>query len=117
MSEIVIATQFSRYPAGRTDHDGPFNGTRFRETVLVPALRTARANGESLQVVLDGARSYGSSFLDEAFGGLVRHEGYSVESLAGLLEIVANSPVYQRYKRMIGKYLVEASAERARKRA
>lgn len=65
---IRIATDFSRYPAGRFISDGPFSGEKFRETLLRPVLEA----GAKATIDLDGVRGYGSSFLEEAFGGLVR---------------------------------------------
>lgn len=69
MVTIKVAEQFSRFPAGRFEKDGPFSGELFRRKYLVPALEKS----DDLVVELDGARGYGSSFLEEAFGGLVRH--------------------------------------------
>lgn len=68
LSTINIASDFGTEPAGRFPSDGPLNGETFREAYLVPALRQS----ERIRVVLDGTEGYGSSFLEEAFGGLVR---------------------------------------------
>ena len=68
MVTIKVAEQFSRFPAGRFITDGPFSGESFRRKFLEPALK----GSEDLVVDMDGARGYGSSFLEEAFGGLVR---------------------------------------------
>lgn len=65
---IRIAFEFSPVPAGRYPSDGPYSGERFREEFLWPIL----AQGASVQVDLDGTEGFGSSFLEEAFGGLVR---------------------------------------------
>ena len=70
---LSIAEQFSRYPVGRIQADSDYNGTRFREEFLVPALRKLSAT-EHLKVSFDGLEGAGSSFLEEAFGGLVRVE-------------------------------------------
>jgi hypothetical protein len=66
---INVAKDFSRYPVGRFVADGPYSGEKFRNQFLLPALS---ASGSMVVVELDGARGYGSSFLEEAFGGLVR---------------------------------------------
>jgi hypothetical protein len=66
--KISIADDFSTVPLGRFPDDSPFNGTTFREIWLIPAL----AKYQSIEVDLDRAEGYGSSFLEEAFGGLVR---------------------------------------------
>lgn len=68
MTMIKVAEQFSRFPAGRFMTDGPFSGELFRRKFLEPALK---GSGDVI-VDLDGARGYGSSFLEEAFGGLIR---------------------------------------------
>lgn len=81
--KIVIAKDFSRSPSGRYHPaDGDFSGQRFREEFLYPALK----NGK-VEVNLDGCLTLGSSFLDEAFGGLVREKGLSVDYLMNNLVI------------------------------
>jgi hypothetical protein len=65
---IDIGKKFSRYPAGRFVDDGPFSGERFRDEFLVPPLRRE----ETVEVLMDSTAGYGSSFLEEAFGGLIR---------------------------------------------
>lgn len=66
---INIERDFSRYPAGRYVDDGPYSGERFRAEFLIPALTQS---SDVVVIELDGARGLGSSFLEEAFGGLVR---------------------------------------------
>lgn len=46
MKIINIRENFSRYPAGRYRADGPYNGEKFREELLVPALSEAIDKGE-----------------------------------------------------------------------
>ncbi|WP_120968669.1 STAS-like domain-containing protein [Comamonas sp. lk] len=79
---IVIAKDFSRSPSGRHREDGPFSGQLFREELLVPALKSG-----AVEVNLDGVLTLGSSFLDEAFGGLVREAGLSVDEIKDKLTI------------------------------
>jgi len=86
MIVIQIAKEFSRYPAGRKIKDGPFSGEFFRKKFLDPNLHIH----DKLVIELDGARGYGSSFLEEAFGGLVR-AGYSKEMLKEKLIIKATN--------------------------
>ena len=68
MVTINIAKDFSKYPIGR---EGEFSGKTFREKHLLPHL----INDVDLIVVdFDGVYGYpGSSFLEEAFAGLVRN--------------------------------------------
>jgi len=82
---LNIAQNFSRYPAGRVVTDGPYSGQMFREEFLEPAMK----EGEKLMIELDGTRGYGSSFLEEAFGGLVR-AGYPAETILSLLTFKTN---------------------------
>ena len=74
---INIATDFSRYPGGRLLTDGLYSGERFRKEYLLPVLKS----GEHAKIKFDGARGYGSSFLEEAFGGLVREEGIEPDKI------------------------------------
>lgn len=107
---INIAKDFSAYPAGRDENDGPFNGTKFREEFLVPKIREAVENPDGkVVVVLDGVRSFGSSFLEEAFGGLVRVHGFSQRDLDRVIEVEFSSKVYTVYKKLIERYIAEAN--------
>lgn len=90
MTTINIAKGFSDVPAGRYRSDGPFSGQRFREDHLVPALK----QGGVVSVVLDGTEGFGSSFLEEAFGGLVRQHGFSAGELRKRLRIVSKDTGY-----------------------
>ncbi len=85
MKTVTIATDFTRYPAGRVRTDGPYSGEAFREDYLEPELKI----GERVHIILDGARGYGSSFLEEAFGGL-RRQGYTREQIEKLVEVESN---------------------------
>lgn len=89
MSEamINIARDFSRAPAGRYISDGPNSGQRFREQMLIPALNRS----DVLLLELDGTRGYGSSFLEEAFGGLVR-AGYAAVDLLRRINFRTSDP-------------------------
>lgn len=84
---INIAHNFSRFPAGRYKSDGPFSGELFRDDFLVPVLKS----GTPVSLELDGVRGYGSSFLEEVFGGLVRL-GYSSQELTRLISLRCSDP-------------------------
>lgn len=87
MRKISVASDFSVYPGGRTPEDGPCSGQEFRDNLLFPLLEA----GEQVCVSLDGTRGYGSSFLEEAFGGLVRR-GLTHEQLRRLLSFESERP-------------------------
>lgn len=79
---IDLAKQFAPFPFGRYEEHGPHSGARFREEFLLPLLR----RGESVVVDLSNARGLAPSFLEEAFGGLVR-AGFTPTQLDELIEI------------------------------
>lgn len=101
---LDVGKDFSDVPSGRYPEDGEFNGQRFRTEFLVPLLRTY----DRLEVVLDGTEGFGSSFLEEAFGGLIRLEGFSKSDLHSRLILISESPSTKRYKRKIEQYLDKA---------
>ncbi|MGF1698211.1 STAS-like domain-containing protein [Vibrio lamellibrachiae] len=61
-------TDFTKYPGPRYIALGSNSGEEFREEHLIGALKS---NSE-VSVNLDGVLGYGSSFLEEIFGGIVR---------------------------------------------
>lgn len=65
---IDIGAQFSMTPGPRYISDGPFSGELFRREFLEKAFRES----DLVVVKLDKPDGYGASFLEEAFGGLVR---------------------------------------------
>lgn len=73
--KTIFVREFSEFPGPRYESLGPHSGEIFRKTVLLPAIEDSQ--GE-VSVVLDGVFGYGSSFLDEAFGGMIR-DGVSNE--------------------------------------
>lgn len=103
---ISISRDFSDVPAGRFLADGDWTGQRFREDFLLPALKKA---DKSHPVIVDinDVEGYGSSFLEEAFGGLVRKEGYTKEELDDILKIEANA-TFEIYKDIILEHIAMA---------
>lgn len=79
MEQLIIAKEFSVTPGVRYPEEGPFSGQEFRENVLMPKLQKAIAGGVKLLIDFDGSAGYGSSFLEESFGGLIREEGLSFD--------------------------------------
>lgn len=76
--KIIEVRKFSKYPGPRYIKLGEFSGEEFRDEILVPALMAG-----DVTVDFDGVYGYGSSFLEEAFGGLVR-QGIPTEKLLSL---------------------------------
>lgn len=67
MANTIYIKEFSVFPGPRFIELGDFSGEEFRDSVLIPALTKG-----NVIVNLDGVFGFGSSFLEEVFGGLVR---------------------------------------------
>lgn len=75
---INISKDFNEAPAGRYHpQDGDWTGELFRNDILIPNLKKYKY----VVVNLDNSSGYGSSFIDEAFGGLVREGFFTKEYL------------------------------------
>ena len=98
---ISVARDFSPYPAGRYLEDGQFNGTTFRRNLLVPALN----DNDYVEVDFDGVAGFGSSFLDEAFGGLIRDEGMSKEFVDSHLHLSTTEPELRPFVNLARRYI------------
>lgn len=85
MKTINVARDFTRFPSGRYKRNGETSGEAFRERFLEEPLR----RGEAISVELDGTIGYGSSFLEEAFGGLVRSLKIPPETLKLQLKLIS----------------------------
>lgn len=102
MTHIIrIADDYSRSPGGRYTTDGPFSGERFRNEILVPALKSHL----KVEVDLSGVMGFGSSFLEEAFGGIVREKLCSKDEMKKKLHIKSRLKTYES---RIWKYVDEA---------
>lgn len=113
---IDVANEFSPYPSGRVTKDGDYNGERFRKEFLIPAIKKAfKAKGAAASVVidLDGVRTFGSSFLEEAFGGLARDKGVIFKEALAVLRIKCTKDHLQIYKDAIDEYLQNADKNKA----
>lgn len=101
---IDLPNDFSKFPMGRTEEDGPDNGRRFFNEFLRPNIE----QGIHVVISLDGARAIGSSFLDEAFGALKRELRLSTAEVLAAITIVAKTPAYAFYKEMAEQFISEA---------
>ncbi|MGE1157304.1 STAS-like domain-containing protein [Pantoea agglomerans] len=108
MIEINIARDFSKTPFGRYYSDSPFSAEKFRKEILVPAFKN-NADGKVSVDFTGIALGIGSSFLEEAFGGLVRKEGIEKSNLKNRLIIKSKMPFH---KVQIDRYIEQAQPER-----
>jgi len=86
---ISVPKDFSKTPGTRYIKQGPCSGEKFRTSCLIPALEKY----DLLIVDLDGTAGYGSSFIDEAFGGLIRREGFNAEDLLRRIKIKSDEEI------------------------
>lgn len=109
MNIINVGKDFSEVPAGRYVDDGPYNGETFREKFLKDVVLNSEKYSLPVKIILDDdVEGYGSSFLNEAFGGLVR-KGYAKPEkvLASFLFQYSNED-FSYYKDRIISYINEA---------
>lgn len=109
MRVINIAREFSEFPVGRYLADGPDTGERFR----IEFLDEPMSKREPLTIELSGTDGYGSSFLDEAFGGVVRKFKLSQHETESLLTFEADADDVS-FVREIQGYIADACADVAR---
>lgn len=74
-TKTLKVKDFTETPGPRFERQGESSGEAFRQKYLAPAFNDAVRNEEVLLVDLDGTAGYATSFLEEAFGGLVREFG------------------------------------------
>lgn len=102
---IYIGKDFFDDPSGRYYTDGDGSGEEFREEVLKPLLSKL----EKLEINIDeNVEGYGSSFLVEAFGGLIKHGYFSKEDVKNKITISCKNKDYDFFKNKIYQYIDEA---------
>lgn len=85
--KTIYVKDFTEFPGPRYISLGPNSGEEFRLKYLIPAINEY---GSSIAVDLDGTMGYGSSFLEESFGGLVR-EGVSDSIVIEMLDKIIST--------------------------
>lgn len=91
---LTVSTDFSSTPGPRYKHEGKFSGEVFRRDFLEPKLKEAIEKQIKLFIDLDGTAGYGTSFLEEAFGGLIRVNKYSYEEIRNHIELKSDEEDY-----------------------
>lgn len=110
--ELKVAKDFSRTPGPRFIKEGDFSGELFRKTVLFPAFEQALQQGAKLVVDLDHTAGYGTSFLEEAFGGLIRIEKLPYKKVIETLQLISKEEDYLIED--ILHYIEDAEKERSK---
>ena len=112
MSDTILSvSDFTKYPGGRKKKDGPYSGEEFRDNFLKPALLAAKAARSKVIVNLDGVAGYGSSFLEEVFGGIVRLKVLPPDEIAPLMSVRVTDDALAGFRADALRYLTKAIAE------
>jgi STAS-like domain of unknown function (DUF4325) len=83
---IKISKDYTTAPGPRYPTEGKFSGQEFRTDILAPRLIEAIEHDATLTIDLDGTSGYGTSFLEESFGGLIREDQFKLKQLKKYLE-------------------------------
>ncbi|MFW2076601.1 STAS-like domain-containing protein [Acinetobacter sp. ULE_I010] len=86
---INVAKDFSKNPSGRYIKDGKTSGEVFLKNLLLPAVNTH----DLVEINFDGVRGYGSSFLEEAFGGFIRETKMTLADFFNKVKIITKDPL------------------------
>ncbi|WP_333611916.1 STAS-like domain-containing protein [Brevundimonas bullata] len=112
MIVLNVPQAFSRYLGGRYRNDGPWSGEAFRDDLLIPTLQDALGRHEQVTIILDGVAGVPSSFLEEAFGGLLRSGRFTLAQLKQVIHFQAEDPELWPYLRLADEFM-EQAAQRA----
>jgi len=103
--KISVEKDFSSTPGGRLKSMGPDSGEEFRERLLKELKKHV---DEKIEILLDGEEGYGSSFLEEAFGGLVRSKVFTTPDIAERIVILSPNRTNHTYVDEARRYLADA---------
>lgn len=104
--KIDICREYTDTPGGRYKRQGEFSGEDFRERLLKPRYIEAINKNEILEIDLDGGYGYGSSFLEEAFGGLIRELEDNYQNALEIIKLKSDDE--PGLVNDIKKYIIEA---------
>ena len=110
MIRIKISSDFSEIPGGRLKIEGKHSGEEFRDELLLPKYREAEENNTELEVDFDDCYGIGTSFLEEAFGGLIRVNQLSLSNVSDHIIIISEEEPY--LKDDIEEYMRDAENEK-----
>lgn len=84
----IAVKDFSETPGPRRKAEGDFSAESFVEAILNPEFRKMDTNSASKMIInLDGTLGYGTSFLEEVFGGTARKKG--VDFVRNRIEVIS----------------------------
>lgn len=114
MTEVVVAEEFSPDLGGRYIKDGPYSGQAFRDAVLLNRLDRAIRENDVLRVNFEGVSGTPTSFLEEAFGGIIRAKPeWSLEDVMQHLDLSSGrSERLSPFMKLAKTYIIRAVARR-----
>lgn len=86
---IKISEDYTNKPGGRYITSGPFSGEDFRKNFLLKKLFDCKKRNKRLILDFDGSQGYSECFIDEAFGGLVREEGFTMDEIFHTISFIS----------------------------
>lgn len=91
---LIYVKNFSKVPGSREMDEGKKanSGEQFRKEYLEPAFKQALDQDGHVVVNLDGTLGYGTSWLEEVFGGLTRI--YGRDEVMARLTIISDEEPY-----------------------
>jgi len=107
---VNVGRDFSKTPGPRYEKEGDFAGELFRKTILFPKYEEAESNDLPLVVDLDGTAGFGTSFLEEAFGGLIRENNVPLAKLKSRMTVKSDEE--PDLLEEVESYMTRAEAER-----
>ena len=107
---LNIAKDYTPAPGPRYEREGDWSGELFRKNIFFPLMNQAINEDKMLIVDLDGTAGYGTSFLEEIFGGLIREHNLDYDKILQHLEIKSDEEDY--LKDDINIYLNEAKEQK-----
>lgn len=108
MTTISIARDFSQAPVGVYRNDSNYSAEKFREDILIPAIRR-----DNVKIDLSGTCGYGASWLQGVFGTLYTCNQFHETYLDNHLEVYASDPKDNCYLDAVKRYIEEAKKANA----
>tara|TARA_R110000751_G_scaffold301296_1_gene413562 strand:- start:390 stop:743 length:354 start_codon:yes stop_codon:yes gene_type:complete len=104
-----IKTEFSSTPGPRYRKEGKWSGEYLREDFIYPIFLKALSDNSKVFIDLDGTAGYGTSFLEEVFGGLLRVNELDYDEIISSLELKSDEEPYLIED--IHEYLLDAKKQ------
>ena len=111
MKRLKIAEEFSPVPIGRHRSDSKKSGEAFRDDLLFPRVDKAIKEKDVLVIDFEGMEGLSSSFLEEAFGGLVRVKGLPAETVIKTLKFIPMNSHFDPYIENVKAYIRDAQTK------